>query len=1126
MNSRTLTLAILLALCAVLPVLAMPLHPDAEAKLKRDPAAFEQYKQTMRSAHSRGVDAPHQVAWNRDIDEINTTIPILFLLVDFPDQPAQTPASAYDSLFFGMNGSLRRYYQDISYGNLDLTTFNMPSSIGWLRMPHPYSYYVGGDRGTGAYPTNSQGLTEDAVLAADGIVNFSPYATNISTGDSTVTALFIVHSGTGHEITADTSQIHSHAWGLWNDFYADGVRIFRYSTEPEFWNLPGDMTPGVFAHEMGHAVFGCPDLYDTDYSSRGIGNWSLMAGGSWGGGLGNLPAHPDAYNRLVMGFVTASSVTTLLTNQAIPPVERSPVIYKLQRSANSTQYFLVENRQRIGFDTTLIEPGIVIYHVDTNQDNNDSEWYPGYTENGNYKVAIEQADNQYDLERNINKWDRGDPYPGSSDNRDFTPFSSPNSNRYTGTTTLVSVSNIYARNDTMIATMTRSTDTSRHLVLTTPNGGESWSTNTPTTIRWARTNFTGGVHVLLKQTPQSSWDTLFSNITGRDTVVWTPTHQADSARIRIVSSDGLLSDQSNATFAIHSFAMVYPNGGETLGIDSTVAIRWDPTGYTGTVRIDVNRTISDSGWTTIASNVTNSGRYNWLVTGPATTHGRIRVVTSTGTTIQSESEFSIAALVQPSIALIAPNSGEHWDLNSTQTFRWNSVGYTGQVHISIKRSPSSLWTRIYRSLPNTGSATWHVTGPVGDEILFVITSVDSALADISDNYVSIQAAGIALPLTHPNGGESWPVDSTRAIQWSTNGYTGLVSIDINRGYPDSAWTTLASDLSNSGNRSWTVTGPSTTQARMRLRNGTGQTVALSDSNFTIYQTNSPTVTLIAPNGGDIWPVDSNRTVQWSSTGYNGTISIELNRAYPDTLWTTIATNLPNTGSYTWVVTGPATTRARIRLVGQTQVFDMSEANFTILSFIVPRRLTLLAPNGGERWDYNTGQMIRWSSFGYTDSVNLMVRPFPSQPWIDLGLMVSNTGAYQWIVGHYPSDSVRFGIYNRDSALVDSSDEMFSILGDGVTINEGMVPQSFSIDRLHPNPFNSKLTIRYGIPKSSPVSLTIYDVSGRIVLHTALGTQPAGYHGYQWNATHASSGLYLIRLEAEGKSTFAKAALLK
>ncbi len=48
------------------------------------------------------------------------------------------------------------------------------------------------------------------------------------------------------------------------------------------------MTHGVYVHEFGHA-FGLPDLYDVDYSSKGVGHWSLMSGGSWNGNLGRYP---------------------------------------------------------------------------------------------------------------------------------------------------------------------------------------------------------------------------------------------------------------------------------------------------------------------------------------------------------------------------------------------------------------------------------------------------------------------------------------------------------------------------------------------------------------------------------------------------------------------------------------------------------------------------------------------------------------------------------------------------------------------------------------------------------------------------------------------------------------------
>ena len=62
-------------------------------------------------------------------------------------------------------------------------------------------------------------------------------------------------------------------------------------------------------HELGHLLFGLPDLYDTDDSSEGIGNWCLMASGSWGGG-GDVPAHPSAWCKANQGWVTVVNQAT------------------------------------------------------------------------------------------------------------------------------------------------------------------------------------------------------------------------------------------------------------------------------------------------------------------------------------------------------------------------------------------------------------------------------------------------------------------------------------------------------------------------------------------------------------------------------------------------------------------------------------------------------------------------------------------------------------------------------------------------------------------------------------------------------------------------------------------------
>ncbi len=77
--------------------------------------------------------------------------------------------------------------------------------------------------------------------------------------------------------------------------------------EPEYWSAPGDMTVGVYAHELAHA-FGLPDLYDTDGSADGIGRWALMASGSWNGTSGSSPAWFSAWSRAFLGFVNPTNV--------------------------------------------------------------------------------------------------------------------------------------------------------------------------------------------------------------------------------------------------------------------------------------------------------------------------------------------------------------------------------------------------------------------------------------------------------------------------------------------------------------------------------------------------------------------------------------------------------------------------------------------------------------------------------------------------------------------------------------------------------------------------------------------------------------------------------------------------
>ncbi|MGQ9849561.1 MAG: M6 family metalloprotease domain-containing protein, partial [Aggregatilineaceae bacterium] len=407
----------------------------------------------------------------------------LAILVQFTDKPAQVSAGPFDTLLFGTGpATVRGYYREVSYGLLDIITLNLPSAVGWRTAPQTYSYYVNGQSCLGSYPRNCQRLTEDVVALVDPVVDFSRYDNN---GDGYVDTVFIIHSGTGAEASGGSGNIiWSHSWWTYNEPYVDGVWVGSYTTEPEFWYSPGDMTHGVYVHELGHA-FGLPDLYDTDYSSQGVGDWSLMSGGSWNGYLGNSPAHLDAWSRVYLDFNPVTDLGGFSGTIVVPNVEqnRDNAIYRLS-SGKPNEYWLLENRQKIGSDAALPGSGLLIWHIDDNlvgSNRYECRQVNNYLcGSSHFRVALEQADSMLQLEYNVNPGDAGDPFPGSANKTAFNFTTNPNSSSYYSSMDWgVQLSNISVSDGTITADVG---NPSPHLppTLLSPADGSVTNDNTPT----------------------------------------------------------------------------------------------------------------------------------------------------------------------------------------------------------------------------------------------------------------------------------------------------------------------------------------------------------------------------------------------------------------------------------------------------------------------------------------------------------------------------------------------------------------------------------------------------------------------------------------------------------------------
>jgi M6 family metalloprotease-like protein len=360
------------------------------------------------------------------------TLRNLVVLVRFSDHAGRTLPSESD-IDVLMNavggdpalapaGSLRDIYLNNSYGALTLNS----SVVAWATLSNTEAHYADGNSGLTTMIHQALGEALDIV---DGSVDFTTFDQD---GDGYIDAITFLHSGYGAEwggtdaYGADyTDRIWSHKWALYSlpggSWLSDeGVEVFNYHISPSLWGTSGSNIGriGVIAHETGHFL-GLPDLYDTDDSpGSGIGSWGLMAN-SWGGdGSQQPPPLMSAWSKIALGWLDPNELF-VPGHYTLGDSLNSNQVYKVTDSFPAGEYLLIENRRRKDPNSAVVDnipvsgDGMVIYHIDDSTGYN-IEGYPGqsgWPDNGNhYRVAVLQADGDYNLEKGNNRGDSGDAY--------------------------------------------------------------------------------------------------------------------------------------------------------------------------------------------------------------------------------------------------------------------------------------------------------------------------------------------------------------------------------------------------------------------------------------------------------------------------------------------------------------------------------------------------------------------------------------------------------------------------------------------------------------------------------------------------------------------------------------------
>lgn len=337
----------------------------------------------------------------------------------------------------GATGSVKDFYAENSWNQFDLSV----TVAGPYTAVNNMSYYGGND--ASGNDLRPRALVTEAVNAADASVNFADFDND---GDGNVDGVYIIYAGYGEEAGGGANCIWAHAWSI-TPVVKDGKTISSYSCSAELSGSSGSTLTGigVICHEFGH-VLGAPDYYDTDYTTGGqfdgTGDWDLMASGSWNNN-GITPAHHNGYTKVKVYGWAAATVLSAATNVTVSHAEVNMSFFQIN-SATANEFWLMENRQKVGFDAYIPGQGLIIYHVHSGvvaayTNNNINASYPQKM----YPVCASATSNPGSTAATYGTINGGGcPYPGTGAKTSFTDATTPNMKSWAGANTAKPITSI------------------------------------------------------------------------------------------------------------------------------------------------------------------------------------------------------------------------------------------------------------------------------------------------------------------------------------------------------------------------------------------------------------------------------------------------------------------------------------------------------------------------------------------------------------------------------------------------------------------------------------------------------------------------------------------------------------
>jgi len=203
--------------------------------------------------------------------------------------------------------------------------------------------------------------------------------------------------------------------------------------------------------------------------------------------------------------------------------------------------------------------------------------------------------------------------------------------------------------------------------------------------------------------------------------------------------------------------------------------------------------------------------------------------------------------------------------------------------------------------------------------------------------------------------------------------------------------------------------------------------AIARAVYDYYGGFTGTLTIVLPDGGEIYPSGDSVNIQWTSTGSISQVRIDCS-VDGGASWINLVSNTTNDGNET-VFLPVADSNSCLISIRDASSFGVADESNSLFTVGVPPvgTITVTSPNGGDIWNENWIDTVTWTSTGSIDNVKIEISDDNGLNWIQLACAVANTGEYRINVPSKISAECLARVSGiENSSVWDTSDGIFSI----------------------------------------------------------------------------------------------------